>query len=73
MSRVVEHLTSRPDLGNLTGVHDDELVGEVAHQRHVVGDEDDRETQLVLEFLDLHHERALGDDIKSRRRFVHDD
>ena len=60
-------------LDHLAGVHHQQLVGEVADQRHVVGDEDDREAELLLQFLDLHHQRPLGDDVQRRRRLVHDD
>ena len=37
----------RPDLDHLTRVHHQQPVGEVADQRHVVGDEDDRETRAA--------------------------
>ena len=47
-------------------------VGEVADERHVVGDEDDRESELPLQVLDLHHQRTLRDDVERRGRLVHD-
>jgi hypothetical protein len=37
-----------------------------------VGDEDDAEAELGLELLDLHHQRALRDDVKRRCWLVHD-
>src|SRR4051794_6311431 len=45
------------DLDDLTGIHHHQLVGEVADQRHVVGDEYNGETELLLQVADLDHER----------------
>ena len=44
----------------------------MAHERHVVRDEDDREAEPLLKLLDLRHQRALGDDVERRGRLVHD-
>ena len=43
-----------------------------AHDRHVVGHEDDGEAELALEVLDLGHQRSLGHDVERRGRLVHD-
>ena len=40
-------VAGRPGLDHLPGVHHQQPVGEVADQRHVVGDEDDREAELA--------------------------
>ena len=56
MQWIVEQVLRRPELGYLRRVHDHQAVGEVADQRHVVGDEDDGEPQPFLKLLDLHHE-----------------
>ena len=44
------------ELGHLAGVHHQQAVGEVPHQRDVVGDEDRREPEPVLQLLDLPHQ-----------------
>src|SRR5215471_2701519 len=59
VARGVEASPGSARLGDLAGVHHDEPLREVADQRHVVGDEDDREAELSLQVLDLHHQRAL--------------
>src|SRR6266542_5219810 len=55
MQRRVEKLAGRTELHHLTRVHHHQPVGEVADQRHVVGNEDDREAKLPLQLLDLDH------------------
>ncbi len=58
--RVVEGGAGGARLDDLARVHDEELVGEVRDEGHVVGDEHDGEAEGLLEFLDLDHEGALG-------------
>ena len=72
VERPLEQLLRLRQLRDLAGVHHEQPVGEVAHERHVVRHEDHREPQLPLQLLDLHHERALRDDVERRGRLVHD-
>jgi hypothetical protein len=44
----------------------------MADQGHVVGDEDDREAERLLQFLDLHHQRPLRHHVERGRGLVHD-
>ena len=48
VQRLVEDLPGRSELGDHPAVHHHQPVGEVADQRHVVGDKDDREAELLL-------------------------
>ncbi len=73
MRRLVEHRARRAELDDLTRVHHDEPLREVADERHVVRDEQDRESEPLLQLLDLHHQRALRNDVERGRRLVHDD
>ena len=66
MSRVDAELHDRPV------EHDADAVGELRHQREVVGDEQDREAEPRLEVEDLLQDLALHDDVERRGRLVHD-
>ena len=72
MSRLAEQLGGRTELDELAGVHDREPVGEVAHQRQVVGDEQDREPELALELLHPLQQGPLRHHVERGRRLVHD-
>ena len=68
-----EDLLRAADLRDLARVHHRQPVREMADQRHVVGHEDRGEADLLLQLLDLEHQRALRDDVERRRGLVHDD
>ena len=54
------------DSTNLAGVHDHDPVGDLEQQREVVGDEQDREAEALLELEDLAQDLALDDDVERR-------
>ena len=60
------------ELSHLAGIHDHHAIGVVRDDRHVMRDEDDGEAELLLQLLDLGHQRALRDDIERRSRLIHD-
>jgi hypothetical protein len=49
MARTVDHVGGGPELNDLPQVHDGDPVRDVAHDREVVGDEDQRQPHLALE------------------------
>ena len=49
VQRIVEELPRRRHLHDLAGVHDGDAVGELDQQRQIVGDEQDREPELLLQ------------------------
>src|SRR5256884_331479 len=70
--RVVERLAVG-DLDDLAEVHDGHAVGDVAHDREVVGDEQVRETELRLEVFQQVDDLRLDRDVEGRDRLVADD
>ena len=66
-------LRPRADLQQVPGVHHRDPVGQLEQQRQVVGDEQDREPELVLQLDDLAEDVALHHDVERGRRLVHDD
>src|SRR5439155_6330732 len=69
---VVERLAVG-DLDDLAEVHDGHAVGDVAHDRKVVGDEQVRETKLRLEIFQQVDDLRLDRDVEGRDRLVADD
>ena len=65
-------ICSRDRLDDLPRVHDHHPVGDLEQQRQVVGDEQDREPESVLELEDLGQDLALDDHVERGRRLVHD-
>ena len=61
------------DLDQPAVEHDADAVGELGHQREVVGDEQDGEAEPRLEVEHLLQDLALHDDVERGRRLVHDD
>jgi hypothetical protein len=59
-------------LDHLAGVHDDDPVGHLGHDAEVVGDQQHRHVQFLLELLDQLEDLGLDGDIKGRRRLVGD-
>ena len=54
-------------------VHDRDPVAQLEQQRHVVGDEQDREAERLLELDDLGQDVALHHHVERGGRLVHDD
>ena len=48
-------------------------VGDVAHDRQVVGDEQERQAELVLQALEQVHDAGLDRHVERRHRLVEDD
>ena len=61
---VVEEL-SGPDLHHLAEVHHGDHVGDVAHDRQVVGDEQIRQPESGLQVLQQVHDAGLNADVES--------
>ena len=73
VQRAPEEHVGRRRLDDLAGVHDRDAVAELDEQREVVGDEQHREAEPLLERLELLQDLALDDDVERRRRLVHHD
>src|SRR5438094_1138847 len=71
--RVDEDVVRGPDLVDLTGVHDRDVVGEVARQPQVVRDEDVREAFGGLHLLQEVDDVRLGHHVQRGRGLVQDD
>ena len=52
VSGMLGHLFGRPPLDDLAGVHDEDLIGEVARRGDVVGDVEHREREAAAQLLD---------------------
>ena len=61
------------DLDDLAEVHHRDPVGDVAHDRQVVGDEQIGEAELVLELLEQVDDAGLDADVERRHRLVEHD
>ena len=61
------------DLDDAPEVHHRDAVGDVAHHRQVVGDEDVGELELLLELLQQVDDLRLHRDVERRHRLVADD
>ena len=72
MGGAAAQLVGRRGLDDLPGVHDHHPVGDLQQQRQVVGDEEDREAQPLLELEDLAQDLALDHDVQPRGGLVHD-
>src|SRR5260370_26613970 len=60
MERVVVDLSAARDLDDLAEVHDRHAVADVAYHGEVVGDEQVRELELVLQVLEQVHDLGLN-------------
>src|SRR4249920_773217 len=72
MHRRSVDLRARPQLDDLSQVHDRNAVGDVPHHRQVVSDEEIREAELTLELLEQVHDLRLDRDVERRHRLVED-
>ena len=66
-------LLARADLDGLAEVHDHHPIGDVADDVEVVGDEDVREPEVLLEVLQQVQDLRLHRDVERRHRLVADD
>ena len=66
-------LLGRPDLDDLAEVHDGDAVGDLAHDREVVGDEHVGRPELLLEVLEQVDDLRLDRHVERRDRLVGDD
>ena len=70
MTRVGEQLVGRRRLDDAAEVHDGDAVGDVPHDRHVVGDQQHGQAELVAQvFEQVEHGRLHGD-VERRDRLV---
>jgi hypothetical protein len=72
MSPAASDLIGRRRLQDLPRVHDHDAIGDLQQQRQVVGDEQHREPEPILELHDLAQDLALHHHVEPRRRLVHD-
>ena len=66
-------LVLRPDLDDLAEVHHGDAVGDVAHDREIVRDEDVRQPEVALQRLEQVHDLRADRDVERRHRLVEDD
>ena len=69
----VVDLVAGADLDDLAEVHHGDTVGDVAHHRQVVGDEQVGQPELVLQLLEEVDDAGLDADVERRHRLVEDD
>ena len=72
MIRSIEEIADRPFLLNPRRVHDDDLVGDLGDDAEIVGDHDDRASELVLEAFHQVEDLRLRGHIERSRRLVGD-
>ena len=70
---VVKTSLDRALLGDPAGVHDQHPVARLGDDRQVVGDEDQRQAELVAEALEQLEDLGLDHDVEGGRRLVADD
>ena len=70
--RVGEQLGGRRRLDDPAQVHDGDPVADVAHDRHVVGDEQHRQPEPLLQVGEQVEHRRLHRDVERRHRLVGD-
>ena len=68
-----EHAVRRPQFHQRAEIHHRHAVGDVAHHRQVVGDEQQRETQRFLQFVQQVHHLRLHGHVEGGDRLVADD
>ena len=73
VARALVHVVGGADLDDLAEVHHRDAVGDVAHHREVVRDEDVREAQLVLQVLEQVDDAGLDRHVERRHRLVEDE
>ena len=73
MQRLPEHRFDIANFRKRAGIHDAEAIDDLGHQPHVVADQDDRCSQLLLHALQGFDHLALDDNVKRAGRFVGND
>ena len=68
----VEHALGAALLDDLALGHDADPVGHLAHHAEVVGDQQERHVETLLEFVQKLEDLRLYGDVQCRRRFVRD-
>ena len=72
MARLVEQPQHRGLLDDLSRVHHQHPVRHLRHQADIVGNQDHRHPQILLQFLQELHDLRLDGHVQSRRRLVRD-
>ena len=73
MARPGEQAALGRELDDLSEIHDGDAVGDVAHHREIMGDEDVGEAELALEVLHQVDDLRLDRYVERRHRLVTDD
>jgi hypothetical protein len=73
MHGMLEQSLGRSRLDDLTGVHDEHAIRDIANDAEVVRDEEIREVQLRLEVVQEVEQLRLDRYVERRRRLVEDD
>ena len=73
VGRLAHEVLRLPGLHQPSRVHDRDPVGQLEQQRQVVGDEQDREVEPLLELHDLRQDVPLHHHVERGGRLVHDD
>ncbi len=68
----VEQVERRRLLDELPGVHDDDVVGRLGDDAHVVGDDDHRHVELIAELVEEVEDAGLHGHVERGRRLVGD-
>ena len=73
MRRLLVDLVPRPDLDDLAEVHDGDAVGDVAHDRQIVRDEEVRQAEAALQLLEQVDDLRPDRHVERRHRLVEHD
>src|SRR5690606_33376614 len=69
----VEHLVYRAGFDDLAAMHDDDAIGEVSDDAHIVRDEHDRGIEPLVQRAEQVENLGLYCHVESRGRFVSDE
>src|SRR6266851_3068310 len=72
MLGAMEDRVDRPPLDDLAEVHDDDLVGHFGNDAHIVRDQNDGHSALLLEMAQQIEDLRLGSDVQGSCRLVGD-
>jgi hypothetical protein len=73
MERCWEKVAGVTYFYDLAGIHDGDLIRQLAGGGNVMGDQDKARTQLMLDALENVHDVGLGKQVQGRGRLVEDD
>lgn len=73
MGRRLKKCRGFADFGNASQVHDRHAIGNMAHDRQVMSNEEDRDTQSVLDVSKKVNYLCLNGNVKGRDRFIADE